>query len=148
MEITLFKKIVNEAFKAKQFVKRGAYYYREGEDCICIVGIQRSSYSNGYYVSVGFALKKLHADQTKLKDTDGDVRARFSYDSAGETTDFYDLDKLSADCESSVSESFRKNIDELVEPALQPNGLKVLLARRPVLLYQTTLAAKQLLGLE
>jgi hypothetical protein len=148
MEIKLFKKIVNEVLSERQFAKRGSFYYREGEDCFCIIGIQKSNYSTGYYINVGYALKELHDDPTKLKSWEADVHDRFACRSAGEKdTEFYDLEKLTDSSESCVRESIRENVDELVEPALKPNGLKVLLSDHPELLSLTTIAAKKLLGI-
>jgi uncharacterized protein DUF4304 len=147
MEIKLFKKVLNKVFWGEDFAKKGSYYYRDGEECICIIGIQKSNFSNGYYINLGFVLKGLTQVTDKLKDVDGDIRARFAHISEGKEADLFDLEKLSDQDEPIIRKSIIKNIENIVSPALEPNGIKNLLTRRPVLLYQTKLAAKKFLGI-
>jgi hypothetical protein len=49
--------------------------------------------------------------------------------------------------EHRVKESIIENISAIIDDALKPGGIKLLLSARPVLLYQTTLAAKEFLGI-
>jgi Domain of unknown function (DUF4304) len=147
MEIKLFKKILNITLLGKGFRKKGSYYWRDGEDCVCIVGIQRSNYSSGYYVNVGFILRGLNSITDGLKDTDGDVRARFTHNIAGQKVSFFDLEILQDSDEQHVRESIIENVNDIIEPALKADGIKALLSERPVLLYQTKLSAKQFLGI-
>jgi Domain of unknown function (DUF4304) len=106
MEIKLFKKILNTALLGKGFRKKGSSYWRDGEDCVCIVGIQRSNYSSGYYVNVGFVLKGLKIITDSLKDSDGDIRARFTHNIAGRKIDFFDLETLQDSDEEDVREKY------------------------------------------
>jgi hypothetical protein len=148
METKLFKKILNDIFLSGGFSKKGSYYYQEGEDCLCIIGIQKSNYSTGYYINVGFVLKKLNELSHKLKDRDGDVRTRLTYISDGRETDFFDLEKLTDSDEILIRENVMKCLGDIVEPALKPDGIRALLAQKPALLYQTKLVAKEFLGIK
>jgi len=147
MEIKLFKALLNEVLVARRFSKKNSYYFLAGEDCICILGLQKSNFSTGYYVNVGIILKGLHHNYDNLKDTDGDIRTRLTYMNGGKEVDFFDLEKLSNSDDQLIKESISKNVSDIIEPALKIDGLRRLLADRPVLLYQTRLTAKEFLGI-
>ncbi len=74
-----FKKIVWEFFKEKGFKKSGAYFVKDDGEVICSIGLQRSSYSNGYYINVGYIIAELNPSLEKYRDVDGDVRTRFEF---------------------------------------------------------------------
>ena len=60
MERKEFKKIVNDCLLANGFLKKGKYYYKESPEVICCLGLQKSNYSNCYYVNVGIVIKEIN----------------------------------------------------------------------------------------
>jgi hypothetical protein len=148
MEKKIFKNLLGEVMAQNEFSKKGNYYYHNGKDCDCVIGLQKSNFSNGYYISVGFILKGSNQITDKLTDANGDIRARFSYIDGERENDLFDLDKLVDNDEQTIREILLTNIKKLIKPAMEPDGLKKLLAENPILLYQTNLATKKILGFE
>jgi hypothetical protein len=146
MERKEFKKIVNDCLLANGFSKKGKYYYKESPEVICCLGLQKSNYSNCYYVNVGIVIKEINKGLELPRDVDGDIRCRFYFKVEGKEVDCLDLDRIN---ESSVIfSSLEANISEIINPSLELEGLKELLKKKPVLLYQTTINAKQYLGID
>ncbi|MGZ0084802.1 DUF4304 domain-containing protein [Caldibacillus thermoamylovorans] len=80
------------------------------------------------------------------RDVDGDIRCRFHFKVEGKEVDCLDLDRIN---ESSVIvSSLEANISEIINPSLELEGLRELLKKKLVLLYQTTINAKQYLGID
>ncbi len=144
MERKIFKDIINKQLLENGFSKEGIYYYKEGDDIICIVGLQKSGYSNGYYINIGYIIKKLHPSITKLRDVDGDIRTRFDHKGETKQTDFFDPEKFSDQIQ--LQHTLQENINELILSELSIEGIKNLLHKQPVMLYQTTIKAKNFLG--
>lgn len=148
METNRFKKIIHEALSDSGFSGKGSPYYREGSDCFCVIGLQRSGYSAGYYLCVGFFLKGLHEIDKKAKYYQADIQRRLLLEENGRKTDFFDLEKLSDGDEQLIKESVSNGVQKYIEPALKVNGIRPLLDLYPSLLNQTTLAAKKYLGID
>lgn len=75
---------------------------------------------------------------------DGDIRTRFDFVSHGARGDC--IKPRAVASEDVLKRALRENVTELIDGNLSIAGLKSLLARRPTLLYQTTVSAKQFLG--
>ncbi|UOY92401.1 DUF4304 domain-containing protein [Ectobacillus sp. JY-23] len=120
-------------------------YDKDSDEVICSLGLQKSNYSNCYYVNVGIVIKEINPNLELPRDVDGDIRCRFYFEVDGNQIDCLPIDKLS---ERNVIASLEKNILELVDPSLEPEGIKKLLNDKPVLLYQTKMVVKKHLGIE
>lgn len=147
METKQFKKIVNDAFLAGGLLKKGSNYYINGDEVVCLVALQKSSYSSGYYINLGIFLRKITPVTEGLSYFNGDIRARFSVVLEGKETDFFDLERISDMDEPFVKESIFENIQRLIKPTMEPGGIKKLLDEQPILLYQTNGKAKEFLGI-
>ena len=148
MELKTFKKVVNDLLISKNFSKKGSYYYYFLKDLTIIIGLQKSNYANGCYINIGYIISQLNPSLEHPRDVDGDVRARFSLDKDGKRIDYFDLQEFSENDEDKLRKHVEANIKQYVEPVTSLEKLKVLLQNKPVMLYQTKLIAKQLLGFE
>jgi Domain of unknown function (DUF4304) len=148
MELKIFRKIINEAIESKGFSKKRSSYYLYVNDILIIVGLQKSSYANGYYINIGYLISKLNPSVQKPNYYNGDVRARFTLDVENKKSDFFDLDSLEDEDIGKLKESIDANINKYVTPVLSLGDLKNLIEKNPTMLYQTSISAKELLGFE
>jgi hypothetical protein len=141
-----FKKAFHLALLDCGFLKEGGLYYKRSDEVIGVIGLQKSNYEESYYANVGYMIKEFHPDVDAPRDIDGDVRTRFSVTIQGKEMDCLDPGMFSSDDE--VRSVVCQNVTRLVEGSLSIRGLKTLLTKNPILLYQTTLPAKQRLDFE
>ncbi|WP_180242438.1 DUF4304 domain-containing protein [Bacillus sp. AFS029533] len=78
MDIKEFKKFVDEVFLANGMKKRRSNYYFDNEDIISVLGLQKTSYSNGYYLNLSYVIKDLNTKEISNY-TDGNIRLRFKF---------------------------------------------------------------------
>ena len=140
-----FKKIVENCLSNAGFLKKSNFYYRSSDELILVVGLQKSNYSNGYYINIGYVIPQLNPNLVFPKDVDGDIRARFTIESDGKRIDFFELDKIT---DETLLHSMQVNIERYVVGVVSISDLKSLLEKNPVMLYQTKLLAKKFLKLE
>jgi hypothetical protein len=145
LEKNEFKKIVNQYLKTQGFMKKGSYYYKESEEMKFVFGLQKSNFSNGYYVNLGIFIKELHKEIEFPRDIDGDVYLR-CYVDENEEFDLIDLDYV--DGVEPIIKLLNKSIEQFVFPAITYDGFLNLLESDPSLINVTTLKAKQFLGIE
>ncbi|EPZ39872.1 hypothetical protein C289_0095 [Anoxybacillus ayderensis] len=145
MENKKFKTIVNECLLTNGFLKKGKYYYKESPEVICVLGLQKSNYSNCYYVNVGIVIKKIYNNLELPRDVDGHIRSRFYFTVGDKQVECLNLDEINED--SVIISSLEAGISEIINPALEHRGLEELLKKKRVLLYETTVIAKQYLGI-
>ncbi|MEH7501553.1 DUF4304 domain-containing protein [Neobacillus drentensis] len=144
METAEFKKIIDEIVISNGMKKTRNSYYLDGKDLLVVLGLQKSSYSSGYYFNLGYIIKAIN-DKQYPKYTDGNVRLRFDFNINGKNIDIIDVqDALK---EQFFSELVR-NIKHYISPITTVEALKNLILEEPVLLYQTTLVTKQYLKIE
>ncbi|AFD06621.1 DUF4304 domain-containing protein [Solitalea canadensis] len=145
MDSKIFKKTVANFLIGKGFSKKGSYYYLFFKDLAIVVGFQKSNFSNDYYINIGYVISELNSNLLTPRDVDGDVRARFSVELEGKKVDSFNLDKLTVDM---LINAIDENIKHYVLEITSIEKLKLLLQENSIMLYQTKLAAKQLLKLE
>lgn len=58
--------IIDSVLKPSGYKKRGNYWRCEGVELIKIVNLQKSSYSNLYYINYGFNIKKLKDESSPM----------------------------------------------------------------------------------
>ncbi|MBN8574753.1 MAG: DUF4304 domain-containing protein [Candidatus Kapabacteria bacterium] len=148
MELKTFKKVFSETLISKGFSKRANFYYSFVKDLIIVIGLQKSSFANGYYINIGYVISQLNPSLEQPQDVDGDVRARFSFDKDGKRLDYFDLEEFLENDQDKLRKQFEENIRKYVEPIVSLDKLKSLLQENQVMLYQTKLSAKQFLGFE
>jgi len=145
MEIKQFKYTITQFLKTKEFQKEGTHYIKSSSDVTLVLGLQKSSYSNAYYINIGYIFNELHSSNDKVRDIDGDIRARFNYTNADKTTDLFVLDSLLE--ESQLINYLEENYSNLIKGACSIEGMKNLLKKRPTMLYQTTFETKKFLNI-
>jgi hypothetical protein len=141
-----FRRVFGSCLLENGFTKEGSAYYQRSDDVICVVGLQKASFEDSYFANIGYIIRAVHPGVTAPRYVDGDIRARFSFLADGKEVDLFDPGALSSDDE--LKKIIRENVSELIEGSTSVPGLKSLLARRPTMLYQTTLVAKKILGVE
>ena len=141
---TEFKKVLGSCLLENEFTNEGGAYFKRSDDVVCVVGFQKASFEDSYFVNIGYVIRDLHPDVTAPRYADGDIRARFSFLAAGKQVDLFDPHALPS--EDELRKIVRENVATLIEGAMSVPGLKALLARRPTMLYQATLKAKRALG--
>ncbi len=144
MDIKELKKQILNYFKLLGFIKKGNFYYKQNSEIICVVGIQRSAYSSAYYFNLGYVFKALHPTLEYPKDSDGDIRTRFTFKINNNEYDFLPLDlELN---EKLLINYIKTNYELLIEFVLE-NSINEFLNIYPELLFTTTLEAKNYLNL-
>ncbi|HEV8271649.1 MAG TPA: DUF4304 domain-containing protein [Chitinophagaceae bacterium] len=142
MKTKKFKNIVDLVLKSESFSKKGNSYYVFSEDVICVVGLQKSNYSNFYYFNIGYFIRQLDPLIKMPKEIEGHIRGRMVF----KDVDYLDLDKLQQDDVKIVEEGIRENVLKFIKEYLSIDGIKKMLSDYPVMLYQTTVKAKLYLG--
>jgi hypothetical protein len=148
MDHNSFKKLFHNVMMANGLFKKGSCYYAVNPGVIISVGLQKSGYSKAYYINIGYLLPYLQGDCRKLKYTDGSVRTRFFSIPDNETVDIFDLGSYGNDHKNLPTRILQQNINKYILPVKSVDDLKLFVHKNPVLLYQTTLAAKKYLGFE
>ena len=146
MNAAEFKKVIGSSLLACGFTKVGSAYFKNSDDVICVVGMQKASFEAKFYVEVGYVIRGIHPDLSVPRYVDGDIRTRFSLLAGQKRGDLFDPSARSSEAE--LRQIVNDNVAELIEGAISESGLKALLARHPTLLYQATLRAKAALGLQ
>jgi hypothetical protein len=146
MESNIFKKIFQSEMVANGLSGKGSSYYSIHPDVVIVVGLQKSSYSGGFYINVGYLLPGLQGDCLDLKYADGSVRSRFASILDNDTVDLFDLGKYADDDTESLRQILLQNINKYVGSIKSLNDLQTFIINNPTLLYQTTVNAKEYLG--
>ena len=128
--------------------KKGSYYYLRTSDVIIAIGLQKSNFSNTYYINVGYVITQLSQSLLDPKDVDGEVRTRFNFEEKGKRLDTFDLENFSEDSPNELTQILDHNIEVYIIPVSSLSALKSLIEQNPTMLYQTKLSAKKLLGFE
>jgi len=139
-----FKQTVAATLSALGFQKHGASFVIQEAEVGCIVGLQKSRFSVGYYLNAGFLIRSLHPDLSSCDFADGDVRTRMTAN-VGSDAELFEFEKIEHEQLKSIITDF---VRTLVVPSLSVAGLRRIVQSQPVLLYQTTVVAKRALGIE
>lgn len=143
MDIKEFKNIVDEVFLSKGMKKRRCNYYFDNEEIITVFGLQKSSYTNGYYLNLGYIIKDLNIKEIP-KYTDGNIRLRFEFKINRKLTDLIDIQNVE---KKQLIEQLDIHINHYVLTINSILDLQKLLKVKPDLLFQTTLETKQFLNI-
>lgn len=146
MDNKQFKSIVENSLIQHGFIKKGPFYYVRSDDVICVIGLQKSKYSGGYYINAGYLIAKLNPTLTYPADVDCDIRTRFNFVSGGKLVDLFKTDSINS--ETKLTDDIEKNIEVLITNTNNIDGLRQMIQDEPTLLYQTKLSARKYLGLD
>ena len=142
-----FKDIFDSIMKDEAFLKQKNRYYISSPEIVCVVGLQKSNFSNFYYVNIGYFIHQLDPHLEIPREADGHIRTRMTFeDDLNKNVDYLDLDKLNEDDIQLIKDRIKENITKLIKRPLNITTLKKLLSDHPVLLYQTSKKAKSFLG--
>jgi hypothetical protein len=81
MESKKLKEIFDETAKAKSFEKKFNGWFKESDECICVLDLQKSNYADYYDLNIkifiqGLFGKKYHPNKELVKKDTGDVFRR------------------------------------------------------------------------
>lgn len=76
MDKKQFKEFCKNEFELRGFKKRKKAFYLLGKDLLCAIELQKSSYSNSYYVNYYYFLGKFHGVNEYPTHYDLDVQGR------------------------------------------------------------------------
>src|SRR5687767_8625181 len=106
-----FKSALGTILANSGFAKEGGSYYKRSEDVICVIGLQKASYADSYFINVGYLIRSIHPDIDAPRYMDGDLRARFSFFADGKKVDLFDPKAIPSHHE--LEKIVRENVDEL-----------------------------------
>lgn len=148
MDVKIFKSQISHLLKSKGFIKQGSSYYSFQKGIIIVISLQKSNFSNSYYINIGYVICELNPSIINPKETDGDIRARFSFEENGKLIDVFDLEKIEENGIDSLSSIIEKNIHKYVDNITSLEDIIKLLEKNKIMLFQTKLVAKKLMGFE
>ena len=89
-----FKKIVNEIFKEYGFNRNKKCFYKDYGEIYLKFDLQKSNYSNGWYINYSIIIKDLHADEEVLDNWEQDLSGRVIFKPGKQSPDLMDLDNV------------------------------------------------------
>ena len=118
MRKELLIQTVNEFLKPHGFRKRGSSWYYTGDGLISVFNLQKSIYSNLYYVNIGLFVDKDKIAVSPLPENKGDVKFRLNTLADDELRSKIES---TFDLESSIDDSLRRQqIDEILTQVVAP----------------------------
>ncbi|WP_165347235.1 DUF4304 domain-containing protein [Gottfriedia acidiceleris] len=144
MDIKEFKKFVDEVLLANGMKKRRSNYYFDNEDIISVLGLQKTSYTNGYYLNLSYVIKDLNTKEISNY-TNGNIRLSFKFKYNRKLTDLIEIHNVEKEL---LIEQFDKNINKYILSIKSISDLQKLLKKEPELLFHTTLETKKFLDID
>ena len=145
MEALPFKKILTEVLGEYGFIRKGTSYYKDGGEVYCVIGLQKSNFSNSYMINIGYFIKAIESVMMKSKSTEGHLTNRFSSYNFGKLERHFNLDTLSEIDAEKLHSSFRQNISKFLADGLSIQGLKDILTKEPALMNVLHIKAQKYL---
>lgn len=108
-----FKKLLQEILRKYGFEYINKKYYCTLDDVIIFISVQKSNFSDSFYVDYSFSLKDYHDNIKYPTDYERDFYARFGYEKPGESY------PLSENNPTKVIASFEKNIELYIMPVIK-----------------------------
>lgn len=100
----LVETAIGNVLKPLSFHKKGAYWYKATTECVLVVNLQRSSWSDLFYINLGVSVLTLNSNPTP-KEYDCHIRVRLSsVPGCSSTLDrALDFDELNLDAQHRIS---------------------------------------------
>lgn len=134
-----FKQKLTEALGEYGFSYVNKMYYKENEEMIAIISLQKSNYDDFYYINYGFYLKEENKPTVLPKPSECDIRARFIIGDNQEESDSFKIEELS---EHNLDHLVSANVNKRIIPAFEL-GLKEHMTRNPELMLLASLRLKR-----
>lgn len=145
MEKEEFKKIFSDIAFENKFIKAYGSWYKKSEECIIVLDLQKSNYSNLYYLNIRIYIQGVFnmtytINKYLIKNDIGTLDTRIPK----EQSYLLDLENnlKDIDREEKIKELFQKFVNPFVEQALSRNGIKELVRKK--LLYNLPNIMEQL----
>lgn len=140
-----FKKVLDASLLECGLRREKGAYYKRSDEVICVVGLQKASFADSYYVNVGYVIRAIHPEVVCPRYYECDIGARFTFVMEEKELDLFDPNQFGSD--DDLRKVVLANAMKLTDGIASISDLKALLARNPTMLYQTTVQAKKTLGL-
>lgn len=95
MDVKEFKSTVASVLKQLGFLVKDKRFYRKSDDLLIVVEYQKSSWSEAYYLEVGFIVVVLQSEHSRMRSVDGHLRTRLAIPIDGKATDLLEYQALS-----------------------------------------------------
>ena len=144
MENAEFKKIVRNTLTEAGFEYRNKNYYCSTNELIAVIDLQKSNFSDAWYINYGFYIKAIHDDDNDYpKWEEIDVDARILNPHTATQEDLFELTMDSEEIEYAIKEGLEKEIFPILE-----NGIEKSLEIFPWIEYVARKRLKDYLGIE
>lgn len=117
MDSPEFKKIIREYMIENGFICENNKYYLQSEKLVATIQIQRSNFSNVFYINYGFFVKEIHINTNCSNICSCDVVGRFNINDKDE----YELSSLTSEM---LIESLKANINGIIFPVANGGIIK------------------------
>ena len=139
-----FKKLLTKILFEYGFTHKNKAYYFISKELITVIAIQKSDYSDVYYINYSFLLKELHPELKFPKDYESDCFGRFILNCNGNNYFNINIGEFTA-------ENFEIAVRNFMEKTICPvitKGLLEYFRLYPAAISTLTLKAKQYLNIE
>ena len=138
-----FKKTIGNVLKEYGFQHIKKSYYAENDEIIIVVALQKSNFSDEYYVNYGFLIKSENPRVQYPKDYQCDVTGRISLLINGKQYHSIIPEGLS---EEELSKAMKQYMEKTIKPVID-YGLKKYFEIQPQSIVTANLKAKKYLNL-
>lgn len=119
MDKKFFKKALEEIFKKFGFQYKSNAFYHDDGSSITVITLQKSNFSNSFYINFGFLIEEESPGIIYPKEYDCDVFGRFTLELNGEYCQSIDLNRVIIDdLLSAVTQFMNINIKPVLEEGL------------------------------
>ncbi|MED4718517.1 DUF4304 domain-containing protein [Bacillus badius] len=118
-----FKESIHQSLLMQGFKKQRKFFIKEGVDTLVVIDLQKSNFSNSYYINYGFIIMQLHDNNKNVNLGNTDIKLRMRAFIEDKSMPEFDLDndKLT---EEILKFSLEKEYKENIEPSLDTKGLR------------------------
>ena len=136
-----FKKELHECAKNRGFEWHNRNYYNNSQNVITVINIQKSNFSDSYYINYGFCIKDIHKELNYPKIRECDIMGRFAN---GEKKDVFDLCILDV---NELKVCIEDNFEKVIVPVMN-EGIEKYFELYPQAICAAKLTLKRYLGKE
>ena len=126
-----FNKSIKSMLESKSFINYKKIYYKEVNDVYFVLELQKSFYSNSYYLNYRMFVKEIHSKEDIFKLTIGDLSGRVLCKENGQNIDLIELDNWNDDYFIVIE----KEIDSLIG-ILESGGIRNYLNLNPTAIHK------------
>ena len=143
-KITDYKNLMRSVLEEYGFKYENKMMKLHSDGIVIGMELQKSDYSDAFYINCGFYVPSAHSDPTVIKAVkDCDVQIRFEHKHGIEKDKtLFDIQTTGLD---TFSEIVRHNMDEMVVPVMK-NGIQMLYEMEPNAIYATKKELREFLG--